>query len=49
MWIGLGVLIVGFGPGVGIGNIIYWKRLEEEELESRYGEIYREYRKGTWF
>lgn len=34
---------------VGIGNIIYWKRLEEEELESRYGEIYREYRKGTWF
>lgn len=33
----------------GIGNILYWKRLEEEELESRYGEIYREYRNGTWF
>ena len=34
---------------VGIGNIIYWQRLEEEELASRYGEIYREYRMGTWF
>lgn len=33
----------------GIGNILYWRRLEEEELESRYGEVYREYRKGTWF
>ncbi|MDO7788800.1 isoprenylcysteine carboxylmethyltransferase family protein [Desulforamulus aquiferis] len=33
----------------GIGNILYWRQLEEDELESRYGEVYREYRKGTWF
>jgi protein-S-isoprenylcysteine O-methyltransferase Ste14 len=34
---------------VGIGNILYWRRLEEENLESRYGEDYRGYRQGTWF
>jgi protein-S-isoprenylcysteine O-methyltransferase Ste14 len=28
--------------------IIYWKILEEKELESKYKE-YREYKKGTWF
>ena len=39
-------LIVGF---VGIGNILYWRRLEEAELELRYGENYRRYRKETWF
>ena len=39
-------LLVGF---VAIGNIFYWKRLEEGELESTYGEIYSEYRKRTWF
>ena len=38
-------LFIGF---VGIGNILYWRKLEEEELESRYGEEYRGYRKGTW-
>ena len=39
-------LFLGF---VVIGNIIYWKRLEERELESNYGEVYVEYRKRTWF
>jgi protein-S-isoprenylcysteine O-methyltransferase Ste14 len=39
-------LIVGF---VGIGNILYWRRIEEAELELRYGENYRSYRKETWF
>ena len=39
-------LIVGF---VGICNILYWRRLEEVELELRYGENFRSYRKETWF
>jgi protein-S-isoprenylcysteine O-methyltransferase Ste14 len=39
-------LFVGF---VAIGNILYWKRLEEKELESTYREVYLEYRKRTWF
>jgi protein-S-isoprenylcysteine O-methyltransferase Ste14 len=38
-------LVVGC---VGIGNILYWRRLEEDNLESRYGQEYREYRRGTW-
>jgi protein-S-isoprenylcysteine O-methyltransferase Ste14 len=39
-------LIVGF---VGIGNILYWRRLEDENLENMYGESYRKYRQETWF
>jgi protein-S-isoprenylcysteine O-methyltransferase Ste14 len=39
-------LVVGF---VGIGNILYWRRLEDENLEEWYGESYREYRQRTWF
>ena len=39
-------LVIGF---VGIGNILYWRRLEEENMESWYGEDYRGYREGTWF
>jgi len=39
-------LIVGF---VGIGNILYWRRLEEAELVLRHGEDYRIYRQSTWF
>ena len=34
---------------VGIANILYWRWLEERALESRYGEVYRGYRKATWF
>jgi protein-S-isoprenylcysteine O-methyltransferase Ste14 len=33
----------------GIGNILYWRRLEERALECRYGEEYRRYRERTWF
>jgi len=39
-------LVIGF---VGIGNILYWRRLEEDDLESWYGEDYRAYRQETWF
>lgn len=34
---------------VGIGNILYWRRLEEEHLEERYKKNYRSYRQRTWF
>ena len=34
---------------LGIANIFYWRRLEEEKLESAYGETYRNYRLHTWF
>ena len=33
----------------GIGSILYWQRLEDASLDSRFGEEYRRYRKGTWF
>jgi protein-S-isoprenylcysteine O-methyltransferase Ste14 len=32
-----------------VGNILYWRHLEEAALESLYGESYRNYRRGTWF
>jgi len=34
---------------VGIGNILYWRHLEDTRLESTYGEDYRRYRKRTRF
>lgn len=34
---------------VAIGNVLYWRRLEEGALESCYGEAYRAYRRDTWF
>jgi protein-S-isoprenylcysteine O-methyltransferase Ste14 len=39
-------LMVGF---IGIGNVLYWRSLEENHLEKTYEEKYREYRKRTWF
>ncbi len=33
----------------GIGNIFYWRWVEEDALEKRYGDDYRRYREGTWF
>jgi protein-S-isoprenylcysteine O-methyltransferase Ste14 len=39
-------LAVGF---VGIGNILFWRYLEEQHLETCYGETYRFYRARTWF
>ncbi len=32
-----------------IANILFWRHLEEEALESRYGSEYRLYRGRTWF
>ena len=34
---------------LGIFNVLYWRRLEEQHLESQFGETYRVYRKQTWF
>jgi protein-S-isoprenylcysteine O-methyltransferase Ste14 len=34
---------------LGIGNVLFWRWLEDEALESRFGDQYREYRKQTWF
>jgi protein-S-isoprenylcysteine O-methyltransferase Ste14 len=39
-------LVVGL---IGIGNIVFWQRLEEEKLGESYGEVYQKYRQGTWF
>jgi protein-S-isoprenylcysteine O-methyltransferase Ste14 len=37
-------------PGcLGMGSIIFWRRLEEHDLESRFGEAYRSYRAKSWF
>ncbi len=33
----------------GIINILYWRNLEERNLESVYGDNYRKYREKTWF
>lgn len=42
--------IVSAGVGLGcIGNVLYWRRLEEAALEGQYGEEYRRYRLGSWF
>jgi protein-S-isoprenylcysteine O-methyltransferase Ste14 len=38
-------LMVGF---IGIGNIIFWRRIEEENLKSLNGKTYQEYVKETW-
>jgi protein-S-isoprenylcysteine O-methyltransferase Ste14 len=34
---------------MGIASILWWRHLEEGELESRYGGAYTEYRAATWF
>ncbi len=34
---------------IAIGNVIYWRQLEERALEARYGEDFRRYRRRTWF
>ena len=42
--------VVSFCVGVlCIGNILYWRQLEERALTSCYGEDYRAYSRGTWF
>jgi protein-S-isoprenylcysteine O-methyltransferase Ste14 len=60
MYTGFLLWIVGWvvreGAGVSlavglvcIGNILYWRRLEEDALDAAYGEDYRAYRRRTWF
>jgi protein-S-isoprenylcysteine O-methyltransferase Ste14 len=39
-------LLLGF---LGIGSILYWRRLEDHGLVSRHGEAYRSYRAKSWF
>lgn len=39
-------LIIGI---VCIGNILYWRRLEESKLVAIYGDTYLKYSKRTWF
>ncbi len=34
---------------IGIINVLYWRSLEESALDSRYGDVYRNYRLRTWF
>ncbi len=34
---------------VGIGNILYWRHLEEKDLDAAYGDEFRNYRQKTWF
>jgi protein-S-isoprenylcysteine O-methyltransferase Ste14 len=48
--------VVRYGAGasfvvgvVCVGNILYWRRLEEGALEAQFGEDYRAYRSQTWF
>jgi protein-S-isoprenylcysteine O-methyltransferase Ste14 len=60
MYTGFMLWIVGWGCFHGatislavgllaIGSILYWRNLEDNALESRYGEVYRVYRARTWF
>ena len=44
-----GAIISLFFGFVAIGNIFYWQRLEEMDLESKYGKAYLEYKNKTWF
>ena len=59
MYLGFIIWIIGFpvfmqsaftlaSSAIWVSHIIYWKTLEERELEKKYGE-YREYSKNTWF
>ncbi len=54
LWI-LGWVIAYSAPtclivaAIGIGTILFWRRLEEEKLASQFGEDYRRYRARTWF
>lgn len=60
MYVGFILLILGWGVRqgalvslaigfLGLASIVWWRRLEEGELESRYGGGYAEYRATTWF
>ncbi len=37
-------------PGLlGIASVHHWRDFEERKLESTYGDLYRDYRRATWF
>jgi protein-S-isoprenylcysteine O-methyltransferase Ste14 len=41
---------ISLGAGLaGIGNILFWRRLEEERLTIHFGDVYKDYRERTWF
>ncbi|MEW5924939.1 MAG: methyltransferase [Candidatus Zixiibacteriota bacterium] len=44
-----GAVLSFFAGLICIGNIIYWRYLEEEHLAGIYGDKYLTYRKQTWF
>jgi protein-S-isoprenylcysteine O-methyltransferase Ste14 len=53
LWISGWVISCGAAASLGaailaIADILYWRRLEEDKLETDYGEDYRTYRKTTW-
>jgi protein-S-isoprenylcysteine O-methyltransferase Ste14 len=39
-------LLIGL---IAIGNILYWRSLEEKELALQHGRAYLAYRQTTWF
>jgi len=39
-------LILGL---VGIASVLWWRRLEEGNLEMQFGDRYPQYRRATWF
>lgn len=42
--------VVSLSAGlVGIANILWWRRLEEDNLLAQFGEAYHQYRLQTWF
>jgi protein-S-isoprenylcysteine O-methyltransferase Ste14 len=48
--------VLAFGAGVSafaglacIGDVLFWRYLEENQLAAAYGTEYKEYRKQTWF
>jgi protein-S-isoprenylcysteine O-methyltransferase Ste14 len=42
--------VVSLAVGLaGIGNLFLWCHLEEQHLETSFGEAYRAYRAKTWF
>ena len=60
MYLGFILWIVGWSichgaalsliPGLlGIGSILYWRKLEDRDLESRYGDGYRHYLERSWY
>jgi protein-S-isoprenylcysteine O-methyltransferase Ste14 len=54
LWIAGWVLRHGAGVSLAlgllcIGNVLYWRHLEERAMEAQYGETYRTYRRRTWF